>query len=219
MFCLTSKIRGCASNVCGAWAGNIRDTGAGASDMLACCMHNVADVMGVLPGMRLLRPSQLFTRRTGYRCGKSQRHLRKLLHISVHLTYRQGKPGYKVHQATCCSVFGLAAGFCQAALHAWGLLTDHNRKAVFSMLIVFLKALSPHLLPAAQAELVAENAVELTVRTMVEADTSDQSYTAVYFLVSLDPLAREKMCAPGVVGQQIKWAAKWLLKVRKAFIM
>ncbi len=111
-------------------------------------------------------------------------------------------------------MLGLPAGFCQAALHALGLLTD-ERESVFVMLINFCQALSSHLLPAAQAELVAENAVELTVRAMAEADDTGMSYVAIFFLVVLDPPARERMCAPGTVDRLIKWAAKWLLKVRK----
>jgi hypothetical protein len=109
----------------------------------------------------------------------------------------------------------LAAGFCQAALRTLGLVAVDMQKSVFVILIAFCQALSPHLLPEAKAELVAENAVELTVRAMVEADDPDKSYMALFFLASLDPLTRERICAPAVVGQQIIWAAKWLLKVRK----
>jgi hypothetical protein len=87
------------------------------------------------------------------------------------------------------------------------------KKSVFGMLVILVDALSPHLCPAAKAELVAGNAVELTVQAMVEADYPHTSYVTMLRMFSLDPAAKERMLAPGIVDQQMKWAAKWLLKV------
>jgi hypothetical protein len=107
----------------------------------------------------------------------------------------------------------LAAGFCQAAPQPLGFVTNKVRKSLLGILIIFVDAVSPHLLPAAKADLVAGNTVELITQAMVEADTPHGSFVAMLFSFSLDPLAKERMRAPGIVDQQVKWAAKWLLKV------
>jgi hypothetical protein len=110
-------------------------------------------------------------------------------------------------------VLVLAAGFCQAALQALRFVTRDMQKEVVGMLVVFSDVLAPHLVPAAEADLLAGNAMELVVQAMVQEDHPHQNYVTMLVSLSLNPAAEERMCAPGIVDQQMKWVAKWLLKV------
>jgi hypothetical protein len=108
----------------------------------------------------------------------------------------------------------VAAGLCQAAVEA---LRKQNRDVgdkVLAMFSTFCASLSKESLSAAIAVLVEAGAVELTVGHMTEAGLEIPVYgLQVYSYYIHDPGARDRMCAPGVVDQLMKWFAKWLPEV------
>ncbi len=113
-------------------------------------------------------------------------------------------------------VLWAAAGLCQAAVEA---LRKQNRDVgdkVLAMFSTFFTSLSKGSHSAAMAVLVEGGAVELTVGHMTGAGLDiPVCLLQVYLYYIHDPGARDRMCAPGVKDQLMKWFGKWLPKVRR----
>jgi hypothetical protein len=86
---------------------------------------------------------------------------------------------------------------------------------VIIMLIQFFTSFPSQRHPAAMAVLVPGDAVELTVRYMVETGP-DMHPSVVDLMLDFmdDTRGKERMCVPGLVNQLVKGFAKWLPKVR-----
>jgi hypothetical protein len=116
-----------------------------------------------------------------------------------------------------CDNFALAAGFCQAALQALKKPIKEVHGRVLSVLNMFFGRLRPASasLQEALAELVAGDLVEATVRHISEAGQDMQECGVTLLLrFAHDLQAVKRLSAPGIVDLLLKWAAKWLLKVR-----
>jgi hypothetical protein len=111
------------------------------------------------------------------------------------------------------------AGLCEAAVEALRRDSSDVTGRVLAMLFIFFRRLPRESRTAAMAVLVAGGAVELTVAYMAEVGLDIPKWgLEMLMYYTDDPCARERMCAPGMVDQIIKWFARWLPPVRGLMI-
>ncbi len=109
----------------------------------------------------------------------------------------------------------MAAGLCQAALQALRRQITTVSGRTLALLHTFFKGLSSKSQSSAMTVLVAGDVVELAMAHLADAG-SDNIQCGVHMLEHFraDSRGRERLCAPRVVDQLMKWIAKWLAEVR-----
>ncbi len=114
---------------------------------------------------------------------------------------------------------GVAAGLCQAAVKAARRKSKLVRKKVLYTLPLYVDALSTDLGEGAMTLLVAGGIVELAVRHLVEAGSSeDGCLLGLMQHLTANPQGRDRLSSKGVGDQLMQWVAKRLVQVRVATI-
>jgi hypothetical protein len=115
-------------------------------------------------------------------------------------------------------VWWMDVGLCSAALQA--LRKQHRAVSTktLAMLSTFLNSLSMTSRARALEELLAGDIVELTMGHLADAGPDQIQFGVESFEQFLgSALGRERLCAPGLVDQLMKWIAKWFAEVRVVF--
>ncbi len=112
----------------------------------------------------------------------------------------------------------MAAGFCQAVLHALRVESPGLHRWLLLALPLFLKALSERLRPAAMRVLVEGDALHLIVGHVGEPGWEElKQGVPLFHMFLMDDGGQRRMAEPGLVKRLITGIATWLLQVRNVW--